>query len=159
MMLRPPRSTLFPYTTLFRSDFARTRAQADAAVTIHATHMHSTDTHNGLLDRSARNVFRGFDGFLNGCHRLIEFDDHALARTSRFGDAVPAIAQPAVAQFRHQRTGLRAAHVDRRKKASLLVPHCLMNPSTSISLKSHSLAALQLPHSALEPLASPSQRA
>src|SRR5687768_17724156 len=29
MIRRPPRSTLFPYTTLFRSDFIATRKQAD----------------------------------------------------------------------------------------------------------------------------------
>src|SRR5688572_31950496 len=31
MIRRPPRSTLFPYTTLFRSVFAAARAPADAA--------------------------------------------------------------------------------------------------------------------------------
>src|SRR3712207_8745668 len=35
MIRRPPRSTLFPYTTLFRSDVARQRA-ADAGLAGHA---------------------------------------------------------------------------------------------------------------------------
>src|SRR5688500_19610682 len=34
-LLRPPRSTLFPYTTLFRSDLARSRELAPGPRTVH----------------------------------------------------------------------------------------------------------------------------
>jgi hypothetical protein len=66
----------------------------------------------GVLDRRSGNIFGGFDRFLNGLHRFVEFNDDALARTARLGDAVAAIAQAAVGQLRHQRAGLGAAHVD-----------------------------------------------
>src|SRR3712207_8038585 len=36
MIRRPPRSTLFPYTTLFRSAGRRRRGGADAAAAVHA---------------------------------------------------------------------------------------------------------------------------
>ena len=107
------------------SDFPRTRAQADAAVTIDAAHVDSADADDGLFHGSARDVFRGFDGFLNRRYRFVEFHDHAFARAARFSHSVPAIAQTAFGELRHQRASLRAAYVNRGKKTSLLLPHCL----------------------------------
>src|SRR2546422_11359267 len=45
MIRRPPRSTLFPYTTLFRSRFSRRSAECDA-------------TGRGVLDDGARGAIR-----------------------------------------------------------------------------------------------------
>src|SRR5690349_22474137 len=40
MIRRPPRSTLFPYTTLFRSRFSAASMQMQAAVGMTAAYMH-----------------------------------------------------------------------------------------------------------------------
>ena len=108
---------------LVASDFARTRAQADAAMTVDAAHVRSADADDGVLDRRSGNVFGGFDRLLNRGDGLVEFDDDALARAARFGDAVAAIAQAGVGELRHQRARLGAAYIDRGKKTSLLVRH------------------------------------
>src|SRR5690242_21628922 len=50
MIRRPPRSTLFPYTTLFRSPFTGTRAVQDAAM-IREPHR---DAHRPLVTVPAR---------------------------------------------------------------------------------------------------------
>src|SRR3712207_7796670 len=46
MIRRPPRSTLFPYTTLFRSDVARTIAREARAVGIQINFAPTVDVNN-----------------------------------------------------------------------------------------------------------------
>src|SRR3712207_8866349 len=46
MIRRPPRSTLFPYTTLFRSDFAVDLAEVEAAITERTRLIVVTNMHN-----------------------------------------------------------------------------------------------------------------
>ena len=94
--------------------FTRSRAQADAAMAIDAAHVRSSDADDGMLNRRAGNVLRGLDRFLNRRHGLVELNDHALARTARFGHAVSAIAQTVVGDLRHERASLGAAHVNCR---------------------------------------------
>jgi len=94
-------------------------------MTVDAAHVRSAHAHNGMLDRCTRNVLGGLDRFLNRRNRLVEFHDDALARAPRFRHAVPAIAQAAVSQLRHQSAGLGAAYINRGKKTSLLVRHAL----------------------------------
>src|SRR5262249_16848842 len=94
------------------ADFAWTRAQAYAAVTVDAAHVRSPDADDGMLDRRAGNILGRFDGFLNRRDGLVEFDDPALARAPRLGDTMSAIAQAVVGDFGHQRAGLGAAYVN-----------------------------------------------
>ena len=77
---------------LIASDFSRSRAHGDAAVAVNAANMHSSDADDGLFDRSAGDVFGGFNRLLNRGHGLVEFDDHAFARASGFGDAMTPVA-------------------------------------------------------------------
>src|SRR2546430_7902638 len=61
MIRRPPRSTLFPYTTLFRSPFlktphaARTAAQSDDRVTSGARRRHRGGVGHAVHERRAPN--------------------------------------------------------------------------------------------------------
>src|SRR2546430_3059751 len=54
MIRRPPRSTLFPYTTLFRSDAARKRAALQKAAKKETKSRNEASVHaqNGTADRS-----------------------------------------------------------------------------------------------------------
>src|ERR1039458_10508826 len=66
MIRRPPRSTLFPYTTLFRSDFFHGELSDDAAQM--AFH-HQADQAFALLTAFGKELLRrGEDGFLVGLH-------------------------------------------------------------------------------------------
>src|SRR5256885_6600799 len=64
MIRRPPRSTLFPYTTLFRSQ--HTRYQIDFLRTSHTflieEHMTHRNTHSRSTSNPARLHHRGSDG-------------------------------------------------------------------------------------------------
>src|SRR5437868_12554333 len=51
-MRRPPRSTLFPYTTLFRSDYNRINAPAFAGDTVVAAHPPAQDRKSTRLNSS-----------------------------------------------------------------------------------------------------------
>src|SRR5687768_17630758 len=54
MLRRPPRSTLFPYTTLFRSLIAATAALGVLAiVTLHASHDRNRERTDGVLAAAA----------------------------------------------------------------------------------------------------------
>src|SRR5688572_32133643 len=60
MILRPPRSTLFPYTTLFRSESVLGGGAAGALGVAHrGEHVHSPDFQG---TGAARNPIRGFIG-------------------------------------------------------------------------------------------------
>src|SRR6266566_6220110 len=91
MIRRPPRSTLFPYTTLFRSRAAHAPVLGDIVGRILAT-----DTTEGWLERlRAADILadrvNGFDDWLA--------DPHILAT----GGAV-AVNQPGMGQFQTPRT-------------------------------------------------------
>src|SRR5258708_32759185 len=92
------------------ADFARTRAQTDASVTVDAADVRTTDADDGVFDRNSPGVFGGLDCFLDRRNGLVEFDNHSLARAARLGDAVSAIAQVAVGVIGYQRTFLGAAN-------------------------------------------------
>src|SRR6266849_5616854 len=74
------------------ADFARARAETDAAMAVHPADMCAGDTDQPMLDRDTRNIFRMFYRFLNTANRLVEFCNHAFAQATRFADAVAAIA-------------------------------------------------------------------
>src|SRR2546422_6713321 len=61
MIRRPPRSTLFPYTTLFRSERAAQRRAAYLAV-----HLHVEAAHAGREDDAAARELRRADRALAG---------------------------------------------------------------------------------------------
>src|SRR2546422_1465736 len=83
MIRRPPRSTLFPYTTLFRSRFSRRSAECDA-------------TGRGVLDDGARGAIRaapapGRDGDrkstrLNSSHGYISYAVFCLKKKKKNKD-------------------------------------------------------------------------
>src|SRR2546423_11696553 len=54
MIRRPPRSTLFPYTTLFRSLAAALRGRARAGSDLHR--LHGVDAHEGVGDVRVQSV-------------------------------------------------------------------------------------------------------
>src|SRR2546427_8727256 len=56
MIRRPPRSTLFPYTTLFRSHEARTRAQAQLLGALFAHQQHGAGAVGHLRGIARRGV-------------------------------------------------------------------------------------------------------
>src|SRR5687768_17860859 len=60
MIRRPPRSTLFPYTTLFRSRIARWRAGAQQHVLLDAVHRYASRPggHSHVRRRSAEPLLR-----------------------------------------------------------------------------------------------------
>src|SRR2546430_13065850 len=95
MIRRPPRSTLFPYTTLFRSEYARVRwpAQLEQA-TVLRDGADFLPSHR-LGRRGCQQVRPPQPGvFLlaNDCERLLVVEDllaergYLLGVTSRFGD-------------------------------------------------------------------------
>ena len=84
------------------ANLARTRAEADAAVAVHAANVRSRNADQRMLDRNAGDVFRVLHRFLNAADGLVEFGDHAFAQAARFADAVAAITQSVLAQLGHQ---------------------------------------------------------
>src|SRR2546426_7780861 len=61
MIRRPPRSTLFPYTTLFRSEFGRLarseKKHQDKACQIERRHLHGVETHKTQDEPKQRQRF------------------------------------------------------------------------------------------------------
>ena len=104
-------------------DFAGARSEADTAVTVHAAHVGSRGPDERVLDCGSGGVLGLDDCFLNGRGCLLHVNDEAFARAARFGDAVPAIAQTVVGNFRNQHAGLSTAYIDRRQKIGLLIRH------------------------------------
>src|SRR2546430_5910705 len=88
MIRRPPRSTLFPYTTLFRSLHARADVQADLPAA-HVKGIHMSRLYR-QLDRDRKSTR------LNSSHSQISYavfclkKKTPLRRTNTFG-AVPAL--------------------------------------------------------------------
>jgi len=76
-----------------------------------------------VLDSGAANIFRLLHRFLDRCHCFFEIDDHALARTPRLRNSMPAIAQAGVRGLCHQHAGLGATYIDCRQKILLLIRH------------------------------------
>src|SRR3712207_7000593 len=63
MIRRPPRSTLFPYTTLFRSDCSLYFGSTGTAVALRAVHRLLGDEPSGrAADRALGRVRERFDG-------------------------------------------------------------------------------------------------
>src|SRR3712207_7614882 len=77
MIRRPPRSTLFPYTTLFRSD--RAMFHADNAYRLPDATIHSRRMKTHTVSNTA---FRGFGGpqGMAGIERVIDAIAFALGR-------------------------------------------------------------------------------
>src|SRR5256885_9353333 len=72
MIRRPPRSTLFPYTTLFRSPLHEGRAEAEVVVEPCA------ELRSGVLDRRDRKSTR-----LNSSHLVISYAGFCLKKKNR----------------------------------------------------------------------------
>src|SRR5256886_11608854 len=75
MIRRPPRSTLFPYTTLFRSiDLPWPRPQADATPAIETADMWTADADRRALDGHLRRSLSLFDRTLDRGSSFVELD-------------------------------------------------------------------------------------
>ncbi len=82
-------------------------------MTVDTANMRSANAHDGVFHSRTRLILGRFHRFLNGRNRFIQVYDHTLARASRFRHAVAAIAQSAIGDLNHERTGFRAAYVNR----------------------------------------------
>ncbi len=110
---------------IFAADFARARAQRDAAVAVDAANVRAGNAHHGVLHRRLRDVLGLLHRLLDGVHGLFEIGDHAFAHAARVGNAMPAIAQGVVIHFRHNDAGLGAANVNHRQQVFGLTSHRL----------------------------------
>src|SRR2546430_10824354 len=87
MIRRPPRSTLFPYTTLFRSSHARHRAQASGVA--HAAKPHGValgeprDALRGDQPRSEEHTSELQSQSNLVCRLLLETKKNAISRPAR----------------------------------------------------------------------------
>src|SRR5258708_37710752 len=98
MIRRPPRSTLFPYTTLFRSAFGQDAARRHAAGDFTQLHLHILVARRGEPQARAADLARGAQG--EGLRqRVVELDRDlghaaleqlALAREDGLGMAAGA---------------------------------------------------------------------
>src|SRR2546426_7171304 len=77
MIRRPPRSTLFPYTTLFRSDLALTEANATMADLSHPLHIHE------MFPGTAPPSFPRLDKFI----QIVDLDSRVIAHSLNLGTA------------------------------------------------------------------------
>src|SRR2546429_3702983 len=91
MIRRPPRSTLFPYTTLFRSHHCDRRARLRGAAEHHRRHRgaHRSEEHTSELQSRLHLV----------CRLLLEKKKNRLSTTAnrqrlRAGHSVPTICPP-----------------------------------------------------------------
>src|SRR2546429_7295888 len=73
MIRRPPRSTLFPYTTLFRSPSARTAAPLIVVAVVPATNATTAATSSGVSKRLRRDVGDRKSTRLNSSHGYISY--------------------------------------------------------------------------------------
>src|SRR5258708_24984556 len=76
MIRRPPRSTLFPYTTLFRSAFGQDAARRHAAGDFTQLHLHILVARRGEPQARAADLARGADRKstrLNSSHQIISY--------------------------------------------------------------------------------------
>src|SRR2546422_3888990 len=81
MIRRPPRSTLFPYTTLFRSQWVLVRGQLDCSVPQLALHLF-----NGLAGRvwpNATRPWRSEEHTLNSSHGYISYAVFCLKKKKK----------------------------------------------------------------------------
>src|SRR5438045_8963298 len=92
-------------------DFPRTRTQRDSATTIETTDVRAADADGSMLDLHLGRRLGLLNRLLDRGCRLIQFDDHSLARAARIGNAVPTIAQPGVDNFSNQNASLGGAYV------------------------------------------------
>src|SRR5947208_4209811 len=80
MIRRPPRSTLFPYTTLFRSDqLHRRRDRLAVGVLAAEHHAADLDAADAALDRKSTR--------LNSSHQIISYAVFCLKKKKNNGDA------------------------------------------------------------------------
>ena len=91
------------------------RAQTDASLRVHAANVRAGNAHDGVLDRRLDQFLRVFHRLLYADHRLVQIDDHALARAPRFGDAMSPVPQTFVRNFGGDRAGLGATQIDYRQ--------------------------------------------
>src|SRR5260221_12901587 len=63
MIRRPPRSTLFPYTTLFRSDFLE--EYEELADKCGLSNLQKVETIIRYVDRSQRHIWQSLPGYIN----------------------------------------------------------------------------------------------
>src|SRR2546426_9407788 len=73
MIRRPPRSTLFPYTTLFRSNAARNPRHAVIAGVVRDRHRTEAPQRRNLLCIQARRVENRKSTRLNSSHLVISY--------------------------------------------------------------------------------------
>src|SRR5256885_14595141 len=89
MIRRPPRSTLFPYTTLFRSTEGRGIDELADALDRHAAYLDQTGF------RAKREVARARLEILENAQRLLS---RRVANRSRMGRAFDALAEEVAAR-------------------------------------------------------------
>src|SRR5690625_6442550 len=84
MLRRPPRSTLFPYTTLFRSrDFARKRTRQSASATHHAS---DAPLWHGIHPPTAARIEDRKSTRLNSSHVAISYAVFCLKKKKEYTD-------------------------------------------------------------------------
>src|SRR5256885_11756686 len=86
MIRRPPRSTLFPYTTLFRSQFDPIAGTSDACKTVNTTNEPNTATYKHLLDRKSTR--------LNSSHLVISYAVFCLKKKNTAARSDRLVARP-----------------------------------------------------------------
>src|SRR3712207_8646953 len=99
MIRRPPRSTLFPYTTLFRSLVARVGAQAgqgggqaaDRRGVGAAVVVHHDDQARARRDRDVVERLRSEEHTLNSSHANISYAVFCLKKKKRTYPVIPHI--------------------------------------------------------------------
>ena len=128
------------HADFFAGDLARAISEGDATMRVDAAHVRAGHTDQRMLHGSARPVFGTLHRFLNRGDRLLQIYNHTLARTARLGNPVAAIAQTVLRDFRHQRTGFCAPHINDVQKVPVLVRHPMDDPVDPEFLRS--------PHSA-----------
>src|SRR5205814_4308747 len=102
MLRRPPRSTLFPYTTLFRSTSPRSRAATIARSAVPCPRSRRgarSEEHTSEL-QSLRHIV---------CRLLLEKKQHRPARLQTYQSSSPSI-RPAFYQFADVRPFLQVLH-------------------------------------------------
>src|SRR3712207_8362532 len=85
MIRRPPRSTLFPYTTLFRSGAAPILAGGDPQAKGRQGRLHGAEMRQGVVRLLPRRYFQGVGPKIQGCAggQRLRSEEHTSELQSR----------------------------------------------------------------------------
>ena len=126
---------------VFARDLPRPGAQRDSSPAGDALDMRAANGDDCVAYRTLGHFFGSFNSPLNALYSFIQFNQHALARSPRFGGGMAAIAQASVAHIANERHRLGAPYIQDSNCIFLVFSHgpltfvCAWQPALFLALR------------------------